>query len=221
MPIKLNGATSGSVELDVPAAVGSDLQLTLPATAGTALVAPGSTSITVPSVNGTLDRLERAGNILQVKETYLDTAFSVSYTAYTDTDVTGLSVSLTPAATTSKVLIFVRLNQELNHIASQQTILNLKRGSTFVGRAAAAGSRPTGLQGTSMGYYSSGDANSTMENNYFHFLDSPGTASSITYQVSMFTESGSIMYVNRTVGDYDNQSYERLTSSILAMEIAG
>ena len=58
MPIKLNGATSGSVELDVPAAVGSDLQLTFPATAGTALVAPGSTSITVPSVNaGTLDRL--------------------------------------------------------------------------------------------------------------------------------------------------------------------
>tara|TARA_R100001460_G_scaffold39931_1_gene74890 strand:+ start:177 stop:1073 length:897 start_codon:yes stop_codon:yes gene_type:complete len=34
MSIKLNGATSGSVELDVPAAVGSDLQLTLPATAG-------------------------------------------------------------------------------------------------------------------------------------------------------------------------------------------
>ena len=51
MPIKLNGATSGSVELDVPAAVGSDLQLTLPTTAGT------------------LDRLERPGNILQVVST--------------------------------------------------------------------------------------------------------------------------------------------------------
>jgi len=203
MPIKLNGATSGSVELDVPAAVGSDLQLTLPTAAGT------------------LDRLERAGNILQVKETHLDTAFSVAYTTYTDTDVTGLSVSLTPAATTSKVLIFVRLNQEINHIASQQTCLNLKRGSTFVGRPAAAGSRPTGLQGSSMGYYDQGDANSTMENNYFHFLDSPGTTASITYQVSMFTESGSIMYVNRTAGDLDSPSYERLTSSIVVMEVAG
>jgi hypothetical protein len=49
MPIKLNGATSGSVELGVPAVVGSDLQLTLPTTAGT------------------LDRLERSGNIVQVQ----------------------------------------------------------------------------------------------------------------------------------------------------------
>jgi uncharacterized protein YaiE (UPF0345 family) len=42
MPIKLNGATSGSVELDVPAAVGSDLQVTLPATAGEIVVKDSS-----------------------------------------------------------------------------------------------------------------------------------------------------------------------------------
>lgn len=202
MPIKLNGATSGSVELDVPAAVGSDLQLTLPTTAGT------------------LDRLERAGNILQVKETHLDTAFSVAYTASTDTDVTGLSVSLTPAATTSKVLVFVRLNHEINHINSHDIFLNLKRGSTFVGRPAAAGNRPTALQGTSMGYWNSDDT-STMENNYFHFLDSPGTASSITYQVSMRCMYGTTMYVNRTASDFNLESYERLTSSIVVMEVAG
>jgi len=34
MPIKLNGATSGSVELDVPAAVGSDISFTLPSADG-------------------------------------------------------------------------------------------------------------------------------------------------------------------------------------------
>ena len=45
MPIKLNGATSGSVELDVPAAVGSDLQLTLPATAGEVIVKAATGSV--------------------------------------------------------------------------------------------------------------------------------------------------------------------------------
>ena len=39
MSIKLTGATSGSVELDVPAACGSDLSMTVPATAGTILAA--------------------------------------------------------------------------------------------------------------------------------------------------------------------------------------
>jgi hypothetical protein len=38
MSIKLNGATSGSVELDVPDSVGSDLSITIPATAGDIVV---------------------------------------------------------------------------------------------------------------------------------------------------------------------------------------
>jgi len=49
MPIKLNGATSGSVELDVPAAVGSDLQLTLPATAGEIVVKDSSGRVGIGS----------------------------------------------------------------------------------------------------------------------------------------------------------------------------
>jgi len=51
MPIKLNGATSGSVELDVPAAVGSDLQLTLPATAGEVIVKETDGSVDLGSVD--------------------------------------------------------------------------------------------------------------------------------------------------------------------------
>ena len=36
MGLKLNGATSGSVELDVPAAIGSDINFTLPGADGSA-----------------------------------------------------------------------------------------------------------------------------------------------------------------------------------------
>jgi len=58
MPIKLNGATNGSVELDVPAAVGSDLQITLPATAGTAIVKAADGSVDLGSVD-----IDSAGNL--------------------------------------------------------------------------------------------------------------------------------------------------------------
>ena len=51
MPIKLNGATSGSIELDVPAAVGSDLQVTLPATAGDVVVKAADGSVNLGSVD--------------------------------------------------------------------------------------------------------------------------------------------------------------------------
>ena len=59
MPIKLNGATSGSVELDVPAAVGSDLQLTLPATAGDVVVKAADGSVDLGSVD-----IDSAGRLL-------------------------------------------------------------------------------------------------------------------------------------------------------------
>jgi hypothetical protein len=49
MSIKLNGAQNGSIQLDVPAAIGSDV-----------------TGVLLPTAAGTLDRLERTGNILQV-----------------------------------------------------------------------------------------------------------------------------------------------------------
>jgi len=51
MPVKLNGATSGSVELNVPAAIGSDLQLTLPATAGEVIVKAADGSVDLGSVD--------------------------------------------------------------------------------------------------------------------------------------------------------------------------
>ncbi len=47
MPVRLNGATSGYTELSAPAVA-------------------GITTMTMPTARGTLDRLERSGNILQV-----------------------------------------------------------------------------------------------------------------------------------------------------------
>ena len=54
MPIKLNGATSGSVELDVPAAIGSDLNITIPATAGEIIVGDSNGDLSTLNVTGDL-----------------------------------------------------------------------------------------------------------------------------------------------------------------------
>ena len=55
MGLKLNGATSGSVELDVPAAIGSDINFTLPGADGSA------DQVLVTNGSGTLDWKTFAG----------------------------------------------------------------------------------------------------------------------------------------------------------------
>jgi hypothetical protein len=78
MGLKLNATNGGgSVELDVPDTVNSDLALTVPAAAGT------------------IDRLERAGNILQVvsSQTQLTAGSSTTNTSYVNS---GQSLSITP-----------------------------------------------------------------------------------------------------------------------------
>tara|TARA_R110000787_G_scaffold57765_2_gene131795 strand:- start:476 stop:1036 length:561 start_codon:yes stop_codon:yes gene_type:complete len=155
MPIKLNGATSGSVELDVPAAVGSDLQLTLPTTAGT------------------LDRLERAGNILQVVQGSSTTAVNIATTVYTDS---GLSASITPTSSTSKVLVSISQQVQIyRDDAAQGVGIKILRDSTTIYEPSIAG----------LGEYIS--AGGTGSINIYttvnrHVLDSPNTTNSVTYK---------------------------------------
>jgi len=89
MPIKLNGATSGSVELDVPDVVGSDVQ-----------------NVLLPSTAGTLDRLERAGNILQV----VNNSTSVSSTTNSEVYSDNVAVSITPTRNNSTLLVICEGN---------------------------------------------------------------------------------------------------------------
>ena len=51
MPLVLSGSTSGSITIDTPAVAGTNT-LTIPASTGTALVAP--TALTVPNTTGTV-----------------------------------------------------------------------------------------------------------------------------------------------------------------------
>jgi len=202
MPIKLNGATSGSIELDVPATVsGGDVNLTVPGA-------------------GTLDRLERAGNILQVKQTHLTTQFSVAYTAGTYIDITGLNVSITPSSTANKILVFARVQFEINNSSSHEVVFGLTRNASFVGNTSTSpGDRRVGMAGIATGYWAD-DASSTQDSTAFNYLDSPNSTSSLTYEVRFVARDGSTMYVNRSAIDTNSLAREYLTSSITVMEVA-
>lgn len=95
MSIKLNGATSGSIDIDVPAIVGGDVSLELPG-------------------GGTVDRLERAGNVIQVAHTvetgYLASAVTMPIDNTIPQNTEGavfMAASITPTSATSKLLITV------------------------------------------------------------------------------------------------------------------
>lgn len=152
------------------------------------------------------------GKILQVVSTTKTDTFSAS-TSNTFTDITGLSVSITPSSVSSKVLVLVSLigGATANGVANVQ----LLRGSTAICIGDAAGSRTR----ASASVDSNGldQAFSTSVN----YLDSPATTSATTYKLAVNTgDTGGTAYINRPLLDTDNLYQGRYASTITVMEIS-
>lgn len=157
------------------------------------------------------------GKILQVlSATKTDTA---STTSGTFADITGLSISITPAATSSKILItWSAMAGSVPNSTGLQ--LRLMRDSTAIGIGDAASNRPR----ISGGFYV-GDV--TAPGSYAQvagtFMDSPSSTSSLTYKLQMANSASAVTaYLNRTASDRDTVGYDgRGISTITVMEIAG
>ena len=170
------------------------------------------------------------GKILQVEQHVEDgqTTFTNPGTARTDhlliasnaADSTShVSASITPSATSSKILIQVCVFYE-GSTAEQEYLWDIHRDSTKLG-SPKVGSRGGGIASASVGHVAA-NQDSTPETRFYQFVDSPSSTSAITYAASYNTSatSGSL-HLNRTVTDSDSASYERGVSSIVLMEIAG
>lgn len=151
------------------------------------------------------------GKVLQVVSATKTDTFSMTGTTFTD--VTGLSVTITPTATTSKILVFASvIGQGTAGITSVQ--VRLMRDSTAIAIGDAAGSR---LRVFSVLYVNNSDYFSS--GSIMH-LDSPATTSATTYKVQIAGVSASgVNYINRTVSDSDNTSFSRAASNITVLEI--
>jgi hypothetical protein len=144
--------------------------------------------------------------IAQVVSTILDTTFTTSSTSMTD--VTGLSVTITPTLNTSKVLVMVQLNGGGD--ASSNFFGNLVRGSTAIDVGATAGTR------SAVTFFAESDFMYYMGAT---FLDSPATTSATTYKVQVKTQGAGNVFVNRRPTDNDAVSRPRVASTITVMEV--
>lgn len=141
-----------------------------------------------------------AGKIAQVQSTFKSDAFSTTSTSFVD--VTGLSVSITPIATTSKVLIMAYISSSGS--TTNDYYMNLNRDSTAICQTTSGSTISTarGFVSSAMTLYTT-----------VVFLDSPTTTSATTYKIQGRAGSDTF-YVNRRGADTLGS-----TSTITVMEV--
>ena len=150
-----------------------------------------------------------SGKVLQVISTIKTDTFSQAATASL-TDITGLSVTITPSATASKVFVIAHIG--VSDVSAGSGLgFALVRASTKIGAGDTAGSRNAVIAG---GIYDPERANPVA----FSFLDSPSTTSATTYKIQMYNNNAT-GYVNRTHTDTDVAAYPRGSSTITVWEI--
>jgi hypothetical protein len=167
--------------------------------------------------SGSAPTWKAGGKILQVVQTVKTDTFTTTSSSYVD--VTGLTASITPSSTNSKILVFANLSgSAVNALGGAPILL---RGSTIINQADAASNRGRGsFAGGLHTGDGAGDAYMTL-NVSTSCLDSPSTTSSVTYKVQVKSFSGSeAVYINRTQDDADNGDRLRSVSTITLMEVA-
>lgn len=154
-----------------------------------------------------------AGAVLQVAQAIKTDTFTSTSGSWTD--VTGLSVSITPLFATSKILVITSL--AAHGATTTGCTGRVVRDSTAIGVAASAGSRSAGGMGEF--YTPRTDQLATYTSTV---LDAPATTSALTYKVQVISGSngGYQVSVNRTYDDSNSVSITRGASSITVMEIA-
>jgi hypothetical protein len=178
--IRLRGATSGTTDV-VAAAIAGDGVLTLPSGTGTL-----ATAAYVDAA------VAAGGKVLQVVSVTKTDFFSTTASSWTD--VTGLTATITPSATSSKILVMVNVFMGLSNFNGLNFFWKMVRGSTNIGIGTAGSNN---LSGGGNLYRLSDDVaffGGTSKNH----LDAPATTSATTYkvQISKNNATGTI-FVNR------------------------
>ena len=149
----------------------------------------------------------KLGQVVSTTKTDTFTSTSTTYT-----DITGLSVSITPTSASSKVLVFYYVNGS-GDPSVKDAMVQLLRDSTAIGNGAAAGSRSVGsalLNSSTAGIFNV----STI------YLDSPATTSATTYKIQGKLTSGvASFYINRSKADTDTVDFARVSSGITVIEV--
>ena len=157
-------------------------------TTGTLAVGNGGTGLSSGFINGTTN----VGKVLQVVQGTLAGVVSTTSGSWSDT---GLSASITPSLTSSKILVSVTLNSCYQNTANKGAYTTLYRDIDGGGYSNIA---PTGSSafykyfGTS---YSAGSGQT--QNHNWEILDTVSTTSAVTYKVYFEVDTSSTLNVNQ------------------------
>ncbi len=146
-------------------------------------------------------RVLSPGHVVQTVRTGYSTYASSTSTSFA---ATGLTATITPTSTSSKILIGVKMNGMYLSVVAGYIVLELYRGSSSIKRLS-----------TTSGYRTSGDeASYGVYTNSYEHLDSPSTTSATTYTVYWKVTSGTAFINNYNLLNGDS------LSSITLQEIA-
>jgi hypothetical protein len=167
--------------------------------------------------------LQQTGSILQVVHTQKTNSFSGTSTQTGSgfyIDVTGLSATITPTSTNSKILILTNMyiGKTTAGGGGYQQHFRIKRNGTAIILGDGEGGRPTstGRINTYSTDTTSGQYQMTMFSGVHY--DSPASTSALTYQIALGGYTASpVVYVNRSetwqnsANDYDSTPVSTLT----------
>ncbi len=148
---------------------------------------------------------------VQIVQTTKTDTFTASLSG-TYTDITGLSVNITPTSSSNRILVMVNIGTACG---ANNSAIQLLRGSTPICIGDAATSRTQATMADIVSLGSNGGPVS------FAFLDSPATTSSTTYKVQFWAGvSSTAVYINYGSQDSANAYRFRTASTITVMELA-
>ena len=150
------------------------------------------------------------GKIGQVVQTYIDSV-GFETTSSSPVQITGLTVNITPSATSSKILVSGMVTAGAP--TDYKMFLQLKNGSTLIGNSASAGSREISIVNNK-----SSGVNETKTMN-FQFLHSPSSTDQQTYNVFGHAEGSGAFKLNKGSTDTDAGTVGRGATALTVMEI--
>lgn len=158
------------------------------------------------------------GKILQIKTTAKTDQFTS--TAYAYTDITGMSISITPASASNKILINFEL--QVGGTGNNYASFRLLRDSTHIGVPTGSGLLGGASRDGTLGSLSH-ENSYQLENTGITFLDSPNTTSAITYKLQTSAYSSRTISINvpTSVNTSGTTTYTATgISTLTVMEVA-
>lgn len=152
------------------------------------------------------------GHILQVKQGVKTDTSVLTSTSFVDI---GLSVAITPADTSNKILVNVQLFGYAGHYVSYNRVM---RDSTELGKPTSPSNRPD----HALSFSQPPDLDGAIAHCAVTILDSPSTTSAVTYKVQSAERADGTQsaYINRSESDRDDTTYDpRFCSYITVMEV--